>query len=533
MQQKNDKLFHNIPIIFIFVIAFFIRYYNLALFPLNHDEATWSLRSVNNFDKFLGMPLACFQGYIQPFFSYLVFFTKKIFSHPISVVRMPAVIIGVATVVLIYKLAKEMYGQKAGIISALLLCLLPWHVIQSKIGVSLILTPFFGGLIFFTLIKAIHKRSNLWFFLSWIFLGIGSFYTYQASLLFVPIFLAVLFFLRKELYWLKPKIVLLGILTFLIIVYPLAYLYITGQLSQYFGKVYRMYYHDAPFKDTLSEFLIKGIINFKGNISSSFKSFFFTKADILYGQALHFPLLIHHVSFFIILFSIIIFIFRRNISDKIILIWLCLGYIGALSGVRFHAARYSIGILPPLVICIGVFITQIFNYLPSSPPLKKAVLFFTGIVLWLGLISTEVWQLLNYYYTAPFDLEECRFNSYGCKEAAQYLSQISGMKNYEIITDSSMEPLYIYLNYYLFNTTIVDNFYGNPPVQVRKQNKVVYYIIWAPESHPEDFREGQFSWLWKYFKGKYSNSIPVKTIYYPNGLAAIHIFSVKEVKCLN
>ena len=157
MQKTNIKLFNGIATFFIFALAFFVRVCNLSLFPLNHDEATWSLRSIDNFDKFLGLPVACFQGYIQPFFSYVVFFTKKIFSNPIYAVRIPSVVIGVATVILIYKLAKEMYGQKSGLISSLLLCFLPWHVIQSRIGVSLILTPFFGCLIFFVLTRAIRK----------------------------------------------------------------------------------------------------------------------------------------------------------------------------------------------------------------------------------------------------------------------------------------------------------------------------------------------------------------------------------------
>ncbi|MBU1524414.1 MAG: glycosyltransferase family 39 protein, partial [Candidatus Omnitrophica bacterium] len=189
--------------IIIFILAFFVRVYRLSLFPLNHDEATWALPSVEHFDKVLGIPAACFHGYIQPFFSYLVFFAKKIFSHPIYIVRTPSAVIGAFTVILIYMLAKEMYGKRTGLISALLLAFLPWHVIQSRIGVSLILTPFFGCLIFLAVVKAIHRKSNLWFLLSWVFLGIGSFYTYQNSLLFVPIFMAILVALRKDFSWIK------------------------------------------------------------------------------------------------------------------------------------------------------------------------------------------------------------------------------------------------------------------------------------------------------------------------------------------
>jgi 4-amino-4-deoxy-L-arabinose transferase-like glycosyltransferase len=513
--------------IVIFILAFFVRIYNLSLFPLNHDEAAWSLSSIHNFDKFIGIPVACFNGYIQPFFSYLVFITKKIFSSPEYIVRIPAVIIGVATVILIYQLAKEMYGKKAALISASLLCFLPWHVIQSRIGVSLILTPFFGCLIFYALFRSLEKRSAFLFVLSWVFLAIGSFYTYQVSLLFIPIFLIALLWTRKDLHWLQPKVILLGVLMFLLIIYPLVYLQLAGQLGQYWGKIYRMYYHDAPFEGTVFQFLIKAFINLKDNISGSFKGLFFTKAVVLNAQALDYPLMISYMSLLIIICSVILSIYHRKIQDKILLTWLGLGYIGAISGVRFYDARYYITvILPPLLIFIGRFIAEIFKWRPKKISFKREFLFFTGITLILLLVLPETWQLVRYYYTAPMHLDECRYNSYGCKETAQYLSRIPYIKDYTIVSDSSMEPLYIYLNYYLYHTTVIKE------LERRSEGtkKGAYYIIWAPESHPKDYRNGEFSWLYDRFHQIYPGKKPFNTIFYPNGLAAIHIFKVEEVE---
>lgn len=511
--------------IIIFTLAFFVRVYNLNLFPLNHDEATWTLRSIYNFDKFMGIPAACFHGYIQPFFSYLVFFSQKIFSSPEYIVRIPAVIVGVATVVLIYQLAKEMYGKKAGLISASLLCFLPWHVIQSRIGVSLILTPFFGCLIFYALFRSLEKRSAFWFVLSWVFLATGSFYTYQVSLLFIPIFVIALLWTRKDLHWLQPKVILLGVLMFLLIIYPLVYLQLAGQLGQYWGKIYRMYYHDAPFEGTVFQFLIKAFINLKDNISGSFKGLFFTKAVVLNAQALDYPLMISYMSLLIIICSVILSIYHRKIQDKILLIWLSLGYIGAISGVRFYDARYYIAIiLPPLLIFIGRFIAEIFKWIPKKISLKREFSLFTGIMLVLILITSEFQQLITYYYTASIHLDECRYNSYGCKEAAQYLSRIPDIKDYTITSDSSMEPLYIYLNYCLYHTTIINELERRDAGPKRG----VYYIIWALESHPKDYRNGEFSWLYNNFRERFPKVEPVKTIFYPNGLAAIHIFIVKE-----
>ncbi|MCX5714984.1 MAG: glycosyltransferase family 39 protein [Candidatus Omnitrophica bacterium] len=189
----------------ILVIAAFLRCYDLALMPLSHDEVTWHLWSVNNFDKFLGIPVSCFHGYIQPAFSYLIVFSKHLFFSPEYIVRFPAAAIGLTTIIATYSLGKRIFGEATGLISAGLLCFLQWHVIQSRVGVSLILTPFFGCLIFLVLFNSVHKKSNKWFLWSCFLLGAALFYTYQASLLFLPVFLCSVLWLKKELSWLRAN----------------------------------------------------------------------------------------------------------------------------------------------------------------------------------------------------------------------------------------------------------------------------------------------------------------------------------------
>lgn len=504
----------------IFILAFFVRFHRLDLFPLNHDEVTWTLRSINNFDRFLGLPVACFKGYIQSFFSYFVIITNKLFSDPVYIIRMPAVIIGFSTVVMLYFLAKEMYGRKTALFSAALLSFLPWHIIQSRIGVSLILTPFFGCLIFYALIRALKRKSVFWFLLSFVFLGIGSVYTYQASLSFAPLFFITLFILKKDISWVERKYILVGVLAFIVSVYPVLYLYVSGELTQYFGKVYRMYYQDPPFTGTFLEFFGKLFINFKDNIGHSFKGLFFSKGYILYGHALHAPLFITPAAFFTALVSIIIGLINRKSQDKIIVIWLILGYIIALSCVRSYASRYSIAILPPVMILIGSLTALLIES-------KRRILAFAGALLVSFLFFTEAMQTVSYYRKAPFNLEECRHNSYGCKETAEYLSRVPEVKDYAIMTDSSMEPLYLYLNYFLNKSADINDLYS---MDRYKECKGAYYVIWAPESHPEYWRNGEFSWSWKHFKDKHPDAKPLKTIYYPNGLEAIYVFKVDSLE---
>lgn len=494
----------------------------MDIFPLNHDEANWIIPCVDNFDKFLGIPAACFNGYIRPFLSYFVFFSRKFFSSPEYAVRIPAALLGVITIILIYQLAKEMYGKNAGMISALLLAFLPWHAIQSRDGREMILTPLFGCLIFLAIFKALRNRSNLWFLLSWLFLSVSAFYTYSASALFVPIFLVILFILRKHFSWVSPKIFLSGTLIFFLILSPLIYLQIKGQLGGYLSKFYWYYYSDSSFglNDNLGRFLVKAVENFKNNNPAAFESLFFASGGrMLYGAALTAPLLINKICLFFLMFSILISLRRKTPQETILLIWLFLGYLGGVSGVRFFQPRHIIIILAPAVILVGRFIAEIFDRAAKGNFLKRRLFLFGGISLTLSLVFVEIFQLVSYYKLAPFHFEECRRNSYGCKEAALYLAQIPEIESYRIVSDVRM-TVCPYLKYISKNSLSCDD-------ENHKQ-KEIYYITWAPESHPPDYWDGLFTQVYGRLKQKYPEETPIKTFYYPNNLAAIYIFKVKE-----
>lgn len=511
-------------IVIILILAFFVRVYDLSLFPLNHDEANWIIRCVDNFDSFLCVPVSCFNGYIRPFLSYLVFFSRAFFSSPEYAVRIPAAIIGVITIILVYKMAKEMYGQKAGLVSSLLLAFLPWHVIQSRDGREMITTPFFGCLIFLSLIIAIRKESNLWFLLSWFFLAVGSFYAYSLSVLFVPIFIAILLVLRKNFRWVKTRIFLLAVLIFFITIYPLLWLQVTNQIPRYLSKFYWYYYKDGPFtnSDSIYTFLSQSLKNFKNNILVAIETIFFaSRGRMLYAATLESPFLITKSALFIVLFSIIISIRRKQTSDKILLIWLVLGFLGSVSGVRFFQSRHLFIILIPLLILMGRCIAEIFNLAQATNFLKQKSLIIAGAAICIGLVFIEVFQLARHYIIAPTNFEECRRNSYGCKEAAQYLMQIAGLRSWQIIADNRM-TVSTYFEYFK-RKKIADSKINTLVSPTEK-----YYVIWAPESHPLDYWEGSFRGLYDYFRKRYPTSIPLKTIYYPNELAAIHIFRVER-----
>lgn len=358
--KKYNRL--GLPLILIIIaMAFAVRIYLIDKFPLLHDESQWILNALAHPDTFWGIPVAYFNGYIQPFYLYLVFLTKHIFVSPEYAVRLPAVLIGIGTVALIYKLGRDMYNQKVGVLSAIFLAFLPWHIVQSRVGVTLILTPFFGCLILVVLLRAINKQSRIWFLIFCLLWGIGSFYTYQASLLFIPIFLTAVFCIKRQLLWLNLKTKLIGVALFLLNIFPLLYLVLIGQTYRYLYKINGMFLGQRQFNGFLAPFK-QLFSNLSSNAYFAYRFLFINSSGALItAERFEEPLLIHWVSLPVILTAVICAMLKKSVSDKILLLWLLLGFMGGLGGVFSPQARYIFIILPPLIILVSRFIVEFLN----------------------------------------------------------------------------------------------------------------------------------------------------------------------------
>lgn len=526
MQKGYSKLTDILLPLLIFLAAFLLRYYHIELLPINHDEASWArflLMNPQYVKDIFGIPISSF---FPP--KIIVFLSEYLpGSRVISLgyfmlhVRFQPVVIGAATVSLLYILAKSMYGRKVAVVSSLVLCFLPWHVIQSSLMLRVIWIPFYGCLIYLSLFNSTQARTKIssiaWALSSCLFLWI-SINSYESAMLFVPIFFISLIALSNS----RRINLTATFIFFLFILY-----YSVRAKDGFWNDFYRGYQ-----KNIFEGFLLSNIMeNIRNNAWPAIRELFFNfnNSAILYGKALNAPLFIHPVTLFFVVLSIAIFLIRRAASDRIILIWFFLGLLGALAGVNFFQPRYIFIVLIPLVIFIGKLFADIFSYLrQEKSSFKSSFLYLTMAVIYIGLIVFEIAQLARYYRVAPFDLNECRHNSYGCKEAAEYLSRVHGIRNCNIYSDNRM-TVDVYLNYYLLKKSN-DRYFdtGIPANRIIKEDLCAYYIIWAPQSHSRDYWDGQFSDFYYYFKLKYPETEAVKTIYYPGGLEAIHIYKVKE-----
>lgn len=489
--------------------AFLLRVFDLARFPVHHDEANRMLAGADNFTFFLGMPVSCFKGYVWPFSSILISISRIFIHSPEYAVRMPAVIFGTLTVLVVYFLCKIMYGRKPAVFSALLLAFLPWHIYQSRDGREMIYTPFFGALIFLILNLSIKKKSRVLFSLFCFFLGVSSFYTYGASLTHIFVFLILLFCLRKEFKWLSYSTVFLSCLVFAVTVFPIAYLHFKGEII---WATFRGY-HRNPFA---GQVLLNLLTNISQNLPIIIESMFLSsKGRFLYAASFNAPLLISVVTAPFIMLAFFKMITRKSVSDKIIIVWLFSAITGSSAFISFFLPEYNIAALIPLIILLGSGLAFSYDFIIKKTG-KIAAGMSIVIILFLLLVVSLI-QSVNFYLYGPYDFEVCRKNSYGCKDAALFLSRMPDIDKCCVITDIRMTVV-TYLDYLLDRQ------------HCDKNNPAKYYVVWAPVSHPQDYWDGLFAYGYKAFHSKFPGETPIYTVFYPDGRPALYVYRVEDIK---
>ena len=205
-----------LPIILILILAALLRLVALDKFPagLNADEAAigynaWSLIQTGKDEHGASWPLVfrSFDDYKPPIYFYLVLPFVKLFGLNIWSVRLPSALLGIASVFLVYLIAKQLFqtviasgARQSSIsssilnsqhsifncptISALILATSPWHLQFSRGGWEVNAALFFILLGIYGFLRGLEKPMYLFLFV--ISLAI-SLYTYHSARLISPL----------------------------------------------------------------------------------------------------------------------------------------------------------------------------------------------------------------------------------------------------------------------------------------------------------------------------------------------------------
>ena len=266
----------------ILIIATFLRFYHLTTTPpgLYPDEAI----DGNNAAE------AAVTGHYQVFYTedngregLYVNVIAAMFQffhapHEPWVVRLPAAVAGVLTVLGLYLLVAELFGGGAGLLAAFLLATSFWHINFSRIGFRAILAPLLLTWALYLLIKAFKtisaRAAAAYAALAGIVYALG-FYTYIAYrvtpllfLLFIP------FFKKYPDFW---KRVLVFIVATFIVAAPIGW-YFVKHPADFFGRTSEIAVTNAAnpvadfagnFAKTLLMFNVHGDDNWRHNFSGA------------------------------------------------------------------------------------------------------------------------------------------------------------------------------------------------------------------------------------------------------------------------
>ncbi len=142
----------SVAVAVILTVGAGLRFWHLGQSPpgLNQDEAmnAWNARCLLK----TGMdeagrrwPIFYFTTTGQnptPLYAYLVIPTQAMLGMSVVSSRLPAAVIGVATIGLTFLVGRRLFGDAAGLVAAAVLAISPWHVQQSRWGHEAAITPF-------------------------------------------------------------------------------------------------------------------------------------------------------------------------------------------------------------------------------------------------------------------------------------------------------------------------------------------------------------------------------------------------------
>jgi 4-amino-4-deoxy-L-arabinose transferase-like glycosyltransferase len=246
---------NKIILIFILFLAGFLRFYKIGSYPpINADEASigynaYSLLQTGKDEHGNGWPIhfKSFNDYKPGGYFYLVIPFIYFFGLTTFSVRLPAIIVSILTIYLVYRLANFIWSdRKLGLIWAFLLSISPWHLHFSRGGWESNTAVFFITLGVYLLLLAVNKnrefsifnlpRCKAGFQFS-IFSLIASMYVYHSARIIAPLLFLGLTFLNFKTFWnLRNKLIIPILIGFLFII-PLSISFLRGGAASRFSGV--------------------------------------------------------------------------------------------------------------------------------------------------------------------------------------------------------------------------------------------------------------------------------------------------------
>lgn len=377
-----------------------------------------------------------FGDFKSPLYSYLTIPSVAIFGLSVEAIRLPAAILGILAVLVVYFLSKEFFNEKVALWSAFLLAISPWHIqisrtaFEANVGIL-----FFSlGLLFF--IKWLKNGNNLlWASVFW---GL-TFYTYDAYKFFMGIFLLTTLFLYRQKIF--QKINLLPAIILAIFILPMII-----NLSNSFvrasdvgitsSRVIEGYFKnklDTPLPPHLDRVFDNKIYflgnNFLNNYLSYFSPVFFFSDQRPDSSYLNFPYfsLLYPIELIFWIFAGFVLFYKSESHRKLLIAWFLLAPIAASLAVGSMNANRAPMFLPLTAVISGLGV----HYLVS----KIKQLNIVTVLILLGFFAS-----FGYFYLVKLPQKPPYNLRYGYDQVFQEMNKLQNQYDQIVISKVFSEP---------------------------------------------------------------------------------------------
>ncbi len=429
------------------LLAFFLRIYDITGNPngLNQDEAVngvdaFSLGQTlrDHHGNFLPVIFESFEDWSSSLLTYLSIPFIWVLGLSEFSVRLPVVLLGVATGFLMYLYVKKLTNRPhLALLAAFLLAVMPWHIMYSRWGHPASVVPFFVLLLLYVNSLVGPTETRLWKFGVIGFCAVLLASTYPTQKMFVPLLLGVFlladFFNKIPLKVLITKYLMLG-LTFLALTSPV---YLMAFFDPKTNTRFNYVSIFGLYKDPYVEILIRYFNYFSPlKIFEGYGTFIFLVVFNYLGIAS----CIHRAIFKNSIFSLI------NRQQALIILgwWLITPIPASLTRDSYNPMRVIHG-FPLTIIFSVVGLALVGDLLKTQvkqmPRLSPA---FYGVILALsaGFLAFFYVGYLNQYKESSKEQYQ-----YGIRQFSEYLVQRQA--DFDNVTvDSHINQPYIYYLFY-------------------------------------------------------------------------------------
>lgn len=373
--------------------------YDLSKNPLDYSFSNgWSDFVPSGGDEFYGWPKAGFRAPLLPYIISLFYAVKLDFLIDFLMAFM-----GALSTILVYKLGKELFNEKVGLISSLLLALIPLHVFYSGRLLTEVLFTFFVLLTFLSFWKGYEKNSRNHKILFGVFLALSLLSRYTV-LWIMPIFLLYFLIRDRSLKFLKDKYLWYSVLTFFITLIP--------------WMIYGIFVYRNPFGALIHGFKASA---YWGGIQDW--SFFFDYWWQMFS-----------IVGFIFVVALAYIIYNKSFLKREVY-FLLIGFIfflGMAIYMPHKEDRFIVPIIPNMIVLSSYFISKI--------NLSKKVVFLIVLTLILSLTSNFYDTSKLYHNTNTNCFKQIESNLENLKEEVLIVSENSPLFRYYTKQETAYYP---------------------------------------------------------------------------------------------